>query len=65
MPEKNKDKFVIKYVGDHESVVVTGFYDGNGFFAKKGSQHTLHDPDEIALAKKLVAENENFEEVSK
>jgi hypothetical protein len=63
--EHKPEKFVVKYVGEHQGVVVPGFFDGNGVYAKKGSQHTFHEPDEIELAKNLVENNPNFEEVSK
>ena len=66
MSEKKSEKlekFTVKYTGEHEGVVVPGFYDGNGCYAKKNSQRTFYAPDEIELAKNLVENNPNFEEV--
>lgn len=70
MSEKNKakdepEKITVKYVGEYPGAVVPGFFDGRGYYEKKGSQHTYKDPEEVQLAKELVETNPNFKEVEK
>jgi spore coat polysaccharide biosynthesis protein SpsF (cytidylyltransferase family) len=63
--KQEEEKITVKYVGDTPEIVVPGFFDGKGYYKKKGSQHTFSDPEDIEMAKQLVESNPNFKEVER